>query len=140
VGALRDQARRRTPRGRPRVRAVDRGQRAGRARGGLHRRGGGISFGAFTAGVEKEYTASTTATVISTAADATLSVDGGTLANGAFALRTPLEGTGVLKTWDAPASNAIVPITFRQKIGATEPLRTGSYAKTLTFTLSTTAP
>jgi hypothetical protein len=69
-----------------------------------------------------------------------LSVDGGSLANGAFTLRTPLEGTGVLKTWDAPATNAIVGITFRQQIGANEPLRTGSYSKTLTFTLSTTAP
>ena len=31
-------------------------------------------------------------------------------------------------------------ITFKQAIGANEPLRTGSYAKTLTFTLSTTNP
>ena len=46
----------------------------------------------------------------------------------------------MLKTWDAPVANAIVPVTFRQKIGADEPLRTGAYSKTLTFTLSTTAP
>ena len=31
-------------------------------------------------------------------------------------------------------------ITFKQTIGANEPLRTGAYAKTLTFTLSTTNP
>ena len=31
-------------------------------------------------------------------------------------------------------------IAFTQPIGATEPLRTGAYAKTLTFTLSTTNP
>ena len=37
-------------------------------------------------------------------------------------------------------SNAVVPITFRQPIAATDALRTGSYAKTLTFTLSTTNP
>ena len=30
--------------------------------------------------------------------------------------------------------------TFTQPIGASEPLRTGTYSKTLTFTLSTTAP
>jgi hypothetical protein len=33
-----------------------------------------------------------------------------------------------------------VVISFKQHIGANEPLRTGSYTKTLTFTLSTTAP
>jgi X-Pro dipeptidyl-peptidase len=33
-----------------------------------------------------------------------------------------------------------VAISFVQPIGATDPLRTGSYGKTLTFTLSTTAP
>ena len=37
-------------------------------------------------------------------------------------------------------SNDPVTITFRQHIGATQPLRTGSYSKTLTFTLSTTTP
>jgi len=37
-------------------------------------------------------------------------------------------------------SNASVAITFRQAIAATDALRTGSYSKTLTFTLSTTAP
>jgi hypothetical protein len=33
-----------------------------------------------------------------------------------------------------------VPIEFEQSIGAGDPLRTGAYSKTLTFTLSTTAP
>jgi hypothetical protein len=33
-----------------------------------------------------------------------------------------------------------VTITFRQHIGALQPLRTGNYSKTLTFTLSTTNP
>ena len=37
-------------------------------------------------------------------------------------------------------SNDVVTVGFKQAIGATEPLRTGSYAKTLTFTLSTTNP
>ena len=31
-------------------------------------------------------------------------------------------------------------VGFNQAIGANEPLRTGSYGKTLTFTLSTTNP
>ena len=43
-------------------------------------------------------------------------------------------------TWTAPVSNDPVAITFRQQIFANDPLRTGSYAKTLTFTLSTTTP
>jgi hypothetical protein len=34
----------------------------------------------------------------------------------------------------------VVPIEFTQDIRATEALRTGAYAKTLTFTLSTTTP
>jgi hypothetical protein len=41
---------------------------------------------------------------------------------------------------DAPISNSAVNLTFRQNITATESLRTGAYGKTLTFTLSTTAP
>jgi hypothetical protein len=108
--------------------------------------GAPVQFGAFTPGVAKEYTAGTTATVISTAGDATLSVadpsptNTGKLVNGAFALASPLQGLGVLKTWAAPTSNESVPITFKQSIAANEPLRTGTYSKTLTFTLSTTMP
>jgi len=33
-----------------------------------------------------------------------------------------------------------VTIGFKQSIGANEALRTGTYSKTLTFTLSTTSP
>ena len=101
---------------------------------------------AFAPGVAKEYTAGTTATVISTAGDATLSVADpstdhpGYLTNGSFALASPLQGLGVVKTWTAPTSNESVPITFKQSIAANEPLRTGAYSKTLTFTLSTTTP
>ena len=39
-----------------------------------------------------------------------------------------------------PVSNSTSTIEFKQTIGGNEPLRTGSYSKTLTFTLSTTAP
>ena len=37
-------------------------------------------------------------------------------------------------------SNDAVPVTFSQHIGAGDALRTGTYSKTLTFTLSTTTP
>jgi len=124
------------------------------------------SFGAFVPGVAAVYNASTTATVVSTAGDANLSVTDpsatatGRLVNGTFALAQPLEvqassaaGTGgafaplstsgaplsVLR-YDAPVSNDAVTLAFRQSIGASDPLRTGTYGKTLTFTLSTTTP
>ena len=45
-----------------------------------------------------------------------------------------------LKTWSAPVSNDAVTVAFRQVIGAGDALRTGTYSKTLTFTLSTTEP
>ena len=45
-----------------------------------------------------------------------------------------------LLTYSGPASNDAVAITFSQAVGANEALRTGSYSKTLTFTLSTTTP
>ena len=80
--------------------------------------------------------------------------------NGAFALPAALQakaasagGTGgdyaavggaalptQLLSYAAPVSNDAVSIGLKQSIGATDPLRTGTYSKTLTFTLSTTAP
>jgi hypothetical protein len=128
--------------------------------------GSPASFGAFTPGAGGDYTASTTATVISTGADAALSVadpspvSTGRLVNGAFALAQPVEarassaaGTGsafapvrgsasptTLLTYTGPASNDAVTLGFKQTIGATEALRTGGYGKALTFTLSTTNP
>jgi hypothetical protein len=52
---------------------------------------------------------------------------------GSSAAPTPLE------TWNGPA-NDDVTVTFVQPIAAGDLLRTGNYAKTLTFTLSTTQP
>ena len=119
------------------------------------------TFGAFTPGVAKDYTAQTTATVTSTGADATLSVldsssnATGRLVNGAFALVQPLQananggafaplrtdnGPLTLLAFTGPVANNAVTLGFKQSIGAGEGLRTGSYSKTLTFTLSTTAP
>jgi hypothetical protein len=113
--------------------------------------GAPASFGAFVPGVEDTYTASTTANVISSAGNAALTVTDpsttatGRLVNGAFALPQPLKIGGqalpaTVKTYDAPISNDAVTIEFSQDIGANDALRTGTYAKTLTFTLSTTQP
>jgi hypothetical protein len=121
--------------------------------------GAPASFGAFTPGVAREYTATTTATVTSTAADAALSVtdpstnNPGRLVNGSFALAQPVQARIApsafgpigaapltLTTYSAPVSNGALQIEFKQPIAATDPLRTGTYAKTVVFTLSTTSP
>jgi hypothetical protein len=124
------------------------------------------AFGPFAPGVGHTYDASTTANVTSTAGDARLSVGDpsatatGRLVNGSYALPQPLtakasSGGGVggtfapvggtanptrLLTYTGPASNDAVTVAFQQEIRASDPLRTGSYSKTLTFTLSTTNP
>ena len=55
--------------------------------------------------------------------------------------RVPLGAeSGAVKTWTAPTANDAVPVTFTQAIGANDALRTGTYSKSLTFTLSTTTP
>jgi glycerophosphoryl diester phosphodiesterase len=103
--------------------------------------GAPASFGAFTPGVEKDYTASTTATVISSAGDATLTTsDPGRLVNGSFELPSPLEVSFSRSAWTAPVSNETVTVDFKQHVGASDALRTGTYSKTLTLTLSTTTP
>jgi hypothetical protein len=103
--------------------------------------GPNASFGAFQPGVAREYTAGTTANVVSTAADAALSVsEPGHLRNGAFELPEPLRVEIAPARWAEPISNAAAAITFRQRIDAGDALRTGSYSRTLTFTLTTTSP
>ena len=123
--------------------------------------GASAAFGAFTPGVARDYLASTTATVTSTAGDATLTVadpsptNTGKLVNGSFALAqsvqakadggvfAPVGGSSSptsLKSYNGPASNDVVSVAFQQSIAANEALRTGTYSKTLTFTLSTTQP
>ncbi len=123
--------------------------------------GPAATFSPFIPGVANVYTASTTANVISTAGDARLSVadpattNTGKLVNGAFALPQTLQARAnagsyadvggsanptSLLTYGGPVSNDVVTVGFRQAIGANDALRTGTYSKTLTFTLSTTQP
>jgi lysophospholipase L1-like esterase len=99
------------------------------------------SFGTLTPGVTKDYSASTTATVTSTAADAALTVsDPGHLTNGAFSLPSPLQVTISKTAWTGPVANEAVTLGFAQHVDATDALRTGPYSRQLTFTLSTTMP
>ena len=109
------------------------------------------TFPAFIPGVANTYETSTTARIVSTAGDAALTVFDpsptatGRLVNGSFSLAQPLLAANaplpaVVKTWTGPTSNESVTVPFKQSIGANEALRTGTYAKTLTFTLSTTQP
>ena len=128
--------------------------------------GASPSFGPFTPGLAHDYSVGMNATVLSTAGDGALTVadpsgtSTGHLVNGAFALPSALQakaaspaGTGgtfadvggsanptSLLTYAGPVSNDPVAVTFQQHIGNTDALRTGSYSKTLTFTLSTTNP
>jgi hypothetical protein len=126
--------------------------------------GGPTTFGAFTPGVGRDYATTMAANVVSSAGDAALTVADpsatapGRLTNGSFTLAQPLRakatsgaGTGgafaalggtptQLLSYSAPVANDSVGIDFSQSIGAAEPLRTGSYSKTLTLTLSTTNP
>jgi hypothetical protein len=103
--------------------------------------GPAASFGAFLPGVDQTYTANTTANVVSSAGEATLSVtDPGHLANGAFELPEPLQVAFSKSSWDGPVSNDPVDIAFSQHIGERDALRTGTYSRTLTFTLSTATP
>jgi hypothetical protein len=103
--------------------------------------GASASFGVFQPSVTRDYVASTTALVTSSAASATLSVsDPGHLMNGSYALADPLQVAFSKSSWAAPVANDSVAITFAQHIDETEGLHAGVYGKTLTFTLSTTTP
>ncbi|HEX6025327.1 MAG TPA: M64 family metallopeptidase [Solirubrobacter sp.] len=131
--------------------------------------GPGVSFGSITPGVGQTYTGATTANVISSAGDALLSVadpssdHAGHLVNGSFFLPQPLQararnagnpappapaynnvGSAAsplnLLAYDGPISNDAVSLEFSQRVNANDAVRTGTYSKMLTFTLSTTQP
>ncbi|MBE2315847.1 DUF1593 domain-containing protein [Solirubrobacter sp. CPCC 204708] len=112
------------------------------------------NLGALVPGTARAYTGTSTATVTSTAGEATLSVqdlapvNAGRLVNGAHALTAPLQVNGgdlattplALKTYSGPVTADATTLTYTQNLLATDTLRTGSYSKALTFTLSTTTP
>jgi len=119
------------------------------------------AFGPFTPGVAKDYLTTVAATVTSTAGDATMSVADpsstatGHLVNGNFVMPQALQVSGpstafapvggssaptTVKTYNGPITNDNVTVTFKQPVASTDALRTGTYGKTLTFTLSTTNP
>jgi hypothetical protein len=128
--------------------------------------GAPASFGAFTPSVERDYTASTTATALATSGGATLSVSdpvtatAGQLVNADYTLPSKLQakatsavGTGgafadvgsstsptTLLTYPRAANDPAITVEFKQHVGVTDALRAGRYSKTLTFTLSTTNP
>jgi|tagenome__1003787_1003787.scaffolds.fasta_scaffold20837984_3 hypothetical protein len=123
-------------------------------------------FAPFIPGVAHDYFTSVTARILATSGDAALSVadpssvQTGHLVNGTFFLSSALEAAAAKQEAPAPAStspvggnanpttlltydgpvNETATVTFKQPILATDALRTGAYAKTLTFTLSTTQP
>ncbi len=117
------------------------------------------TLGTFTPGIAKDYATSLGAGVISTGGDATLAVTDtsatapGRLVNGAFALAQPLQSRVApaafaplggspltLKSYPGPVSNDQVTVDLQQSIGASDALRSGTYSKALTFTLSTMTP
>jgi hypothetical protein len=128
--------------------------------------GAANAFSPFVPGIAKDYTTNVSATMTTTSLDATLWVADpsatatGRLMNGTFALDAPLKVSGTspngtatseaavggssaptkLLTYAGPVVNEAATLNFKQTIGGTEPLRTGSYSKTLTFTLSTENP
>jgi hypothetical protein len=128
--------------------------------------GAPAAFAPFAPGLGRDYTSMMTATLTSTALDATLWVADpsatatGHLVNGAFTLAAPLQVSAAspngvsepqaavggsaaptkLLSYAGPLGAEAATLTFKQTIGGTEALRTGSYAKTLTFTLSTLNP
>ena len=129
--------------------------------------GSPATFGALAPTVSRDYTASTTATVLATSGDAKLTVSDpsstatGHLVNGTYSLPSALQanatsstaGVGgpladvggaanptTLLTYPGPTNSDAVVLTFQQHVGATDTLKSGGYSKTLTFTLSTTTP
>ncbi|MDA0138771.1 LVIVD repeat-containing protein [Solirubrobacter deserti] len=125
--------------------------------------GAAPGLGAFQPGVTQDYFGGTQATVISTAGSALLTVSDpsststGHLVNGTFTMAQPLQvrarksgaaGTEYFSLttpknvfiWNAPVTNDMIEVEFKQSVKDTDPLRTGTYSKTLTFTLSTTQP
>jgi hypothetical protein len=128
--------------------------------------GAPANFGTFLPATTRDYTTSTTATVLATSGSSLLSVSDssttttGHLVNADYALPSALQaratsakGTGSaladvggataptpLLSYPGAANDSAVTLEFKQHVDTTDPLRAGKYSKTLTFTLSTTTP
>ena len=105
---------------------------------------------------QPDYTAEPPGTVTSTAGDATLTVHDpsatapGHLVNGSYALAAAaagrrqavggLEQPTALQSWASPVSNDPLTLALKQSVGANDGCAPAATRKTLTFTLSTTAP
>lgn len=129
---------------------------------------GTLNFGAFVPGIAKSYEQNIAASITTNTPDTTLSVfdpattNTGRLVNGTRALTTPLtikfaSGTGATGLAGGPVGGTAAPtpllsyaspsntartatLFFQQKVAANETLQSGSYGKTLVFTMSTTTP
>ena len=125
--------------------------------------GPAASLGQFLLAVTGDYTADLPATITSTMGNATLTatdpsvIATGHLLNGNYVLAQPLQiratdaansatsfgpltAPATLLTWNGPISTDNVTVSFKQPIAATDALRSGQYAKTVVFTLSSTNP
>ncbi len=124
---------------------------------------GQLNLSPFIPGVSQTYSGTTTATVTSSWPNATLSVydpdpvnaTNGRLINGTSIIPRDMDvlnnlgayqalgsatAQRVIATWAAPVAQAATTVTLRQVINGTDVLVAGEYAKTLTFSLSTTTP
>jgi hypothetical protein len=122
-----------------------------------------LTFSPFVAGMTQSYTATTTASVSSSWPNATLSVydtdpvngTNGRLMNGtsiiprdmdvmnaagAFSAIGNPSSPDTIATFAAPVASQSTTITMRQNINSSDVLVAGEYAKTLTFSLSTSTP
>jgi hypothetical protein len=117
------------------------------------------NLGTFAPGVTKDYTASLTATITTSAPTAAFTVHDrgstapGHLTQGAYVMPQPLQvqanggafapvsaTPATLLSYNGPKSLDRVTVGFKQHIEATDGLHTGAYGKTLTFSLSSTTP
>jgi hypothetical protein len=122
--------------------------------------GAPATFSPILPGVGATYTATLTATVLSTADASALrvvdrsAVAPGHLVNGPAAMPQPLRARATpdrpydaisgapltLHTWTGPTAAETLTLSFQQPVAATDRLLAGQYAKTLTFELGTTTP
>jgi hypothetical protein len=122
-----------------------------------------LQFNPFVAGLSETYTATTTASVTSTWPNAALSVydpdpvngTNGRLLNGTSVIPRDMQvlnsvgsfsnignasSPDTIATFDAQVASQSTPVTMRQQINSTDVLVAGEYAKSMTFSLSTSTP